>query len=64
VFIRAMYLIAANVECRFVAEHAPRKSDWETHLADRLSRRSTMTRKDIKLTNSFTQPAIPECLRD
>jgi hypothetical protein len=62
VIIRAMHLIASFLECRIVVEHLPRKSDWDSDLADRLSRTSTMNSNDKKLIAACPPLRVPKCL--
>jgi hypothetical protein len=62
VLIRAVNLICAFLSCKIHVEHLPRKSDWDSDLADRLTRSDTMTRNDVKLVNSCKEACIPACL--
>jgi hypothetical protein len=63
VFVRAIYLIAAYLECNLHVEHLPRLSDWGAEVADRLSRLSSTTKQDSKLLKAFSNRDIPLCLR-
>jgi hypothetical protein len=63
VFIRAVYLIAAYLECSLHVEHPPRLSDWGAEVADRLSRNCSTTKQDRKLVNAFKNREIPSCLK-
>jgi len=64
VFIRAVYLIAAYLECVLHVDHLPRISDWGAEVVDRMSRRSTTTRQDDKKLRSFEQHRLPSCMID
>lgn len=64
VFIRAIYLIAAYLECTVHVMHLPRMSDWGAEVADRLSRSASTTMQDKKLIKAFNNRPIPACLRD
>jgi len=62
IFVRALYLIGAYLECVILVDHLPRKSDWESNLVDRLSRKSTISRWDRNLLDSFQYKDLPEAL--
>ena len=62
IFVRALYLIGAYLECVILVDHLPRKSDWESNLVDRLSRKSTISRWDRDLLDSFKYEDLPEAL--
>jgi len=62
IFVRAFLLIAAYLECEIHVQHLPRKSDWDSDVADRLSRRQTMTINDQKMVDAFPRIVIPSCL--
>jgi hypothetical protein len=62
IFIRAIYLIAAYLECTLYVEHLPRMSDWGAEVTDRLSRLSTTTRQDNNLLRAFKPRPLPVCL--
>jgi hypothetical protein len=64
VFIRAIYLIAAYLECTLYVEHLPRMSDWGAQVSDRLSRLSSTTRQDRDLLKAFKLRQLPACLMD
>jgi hypothetical protein len=64
VFIRAVYLIAAYLECMIHIEHLTRMSDWGAEVADRLSRLSSTTRQDGHLLKAFQPRPVPDCLWD
>ncbi len=64
IFIRAVYLIAAFLECTLHIEHLPRcMSDWGAEVTDRLSRCSTTTKQDKKLVAAFSNRELPVCLK-
>jgi hypothetical protein len=63
IVIRAIHLIATFLECRIFVDHLPRKSDWDSDLADRLTRSATMTVNDRRLVSSCKEVCIPTCLR-
>jgi len=64
VFIRAIYLIAAYLNCTVHVQHLPRVSDWGALVTDRLSRMSTTTRQDRMLVNSFHNRPLPVSLSE
>jgi hypothetical protein len=64
IFIRALYLIAAYLECNVHIEHLPRLSDWGAEVTDRLSRRVSTTRQDEKLLRAFENRRLPLCLTE
>ena len=45
-------------------EHLPRMSSFEARLVDRLSRRSTSTRGDVSLLETYGQGELPVFLKD
>ena len=63
ILIRTIYLIAAYIECEIFVEHVNRKSNWESNMADRLSRLSTTTKNDVRLLDSFKFKALPMVLQ-
>jgi hypothetical protein len=64
VFIRAVYLIAAYLNCAIHVEHLPRMSDFGAEVSDRLSRVRTTTLQDRKLILAFNNRKLPGCLLD
>jgi len=64
VFVRTLHLIAAYLECELFIEHLPRKSDWESLLVDRLSRKSTTTKQDQERLLAFGEFSLPKCLEN
>jgi hypothetical protein len=60
--IRAICLISAYLNCNVYVCHLPRMSNWEAEVADRLSRRSSMTQNDKDLILSFGKLNIPQSL--
>jgi len=64
VFIRAIYLVAAYLECTLHVDQLPRVSDWGAQVTDRLSRASTTTVQDSKLVKSFSLRRLPQCIYD
>ena len=62
VFIRALFLISAFLECEIHVEHMPRCSNFESDLVDRMSRLKTTTRNDEKLLKSFGNKSLPKVL--
>ncbi len=62
IFIRALYLIAAYLECNVHIEHLPRLSDWGAEVTDRLSRKVSTARQDVKLLRAFENRKVPRCL--
>ncbi len=65
VLIRAVLLICAYLECSLHVEHQPRMSDWESELADRLSRQWSTTRCDLSLVGNWSRiHRIPPYLSD
>jgi len=63
-FIRAIYLIAAYLECTVHVQQLPRVSDWGAEVTDRLSRKATTTRQDFRLVGAFQNRPLPACLLD
>jgi hypothetical protein len=41
ILMRSLYLISAFLGCAVHIEHIPRRSDWESEVADNLSRERT-----------------------
>jgi hypothetical protein len=64
IFIRALYLIAAYLECNVHIEHLPRLSDWGAEVTDRLSRKVSTTTQDEKLLRAFENRKLPLCLTE
>jgi hypothetical protein len=62
IFIRAMFLIAAYLECEIFIEYLPRKSDYESLLVDRLSRASSTNDNDRAILSAFCYMDVPDCL--
>jgi hypothetical protein len=62
VLIRAAHLIAAFLECNIVVDHLPRKSDWDSEVADRLTRSSSMNSNDHRLLRACPPLRLPHCL--
>ena len=54
IIIRAIHLISSFLECIVHFRHVPRVSNWETHMADRVSRESSMRSVDKNLLSSFS----------
>ncbi len=52
IVIRAIHVLAAYLECYVHIEHVPRKSDWESTMADRMTRDRSMTTQDRRLLAS------------
>jgi hypothetical protein len=57
ILVRALLLVAAYLKTTVHVEHVPRKSTWESHMADMLSRRKTTrhTRQRNFCTHSVKQ---------
>jgi len=64
VIIRAVHLVAAYLECNIVVDHLPRKSDWDSEIADRLTRSGSMNRNDHRLLSSCPPLRMPRCLEN
>ena len=64
ILIRALHFVTAYLGCQVHFEHLPRKSTWDAHLVDRLSRSRTTTKNDKRLLSSFQFPAVPMVLWD
>ena len=62
ILIRALHLICAHLGCQVHFEHLPRKTTWDAHLVDRMSRAKSTTRNDRKLLDSFVLPPVPSAL--
>ncbi len=62
VIIRAVHLVAAFLECNVVVGHLPRKSDWNSDFADRLTRTSSMNSNVHHLVGSCPPLRLPRCL--
>ena len=62
IFVRAIYLIAAYLECEIFVEYLPRVKSWEAKIADRFSRKGSLTINDIKLLESFKFKDLPDCM--
>jgi len=63
VFVRAIVLICGFLNCEIFMEHLPRKADWESKIVDNLSRKSSTTRFERKLVDSFKFDSLPTCLQ-
>jgi hypothetical protein len=63
VLLRALHLISVFLESLVHFQHLPRMSSWDTKLADRRSRESTITKHDLKLLRSFPVFAYPKALK-
>ncbi len=61
VIIRAVHLIVF-LECNIVVDHLPHKSDWDSEVADRLTRSSSMNSNDHCLVGSCPPLRLPRCL--
>jgi hypothetical protein len=64
IFVRTLHLITELIKCDVHIEHLPRMSNWEAEIADRISRKSSTSRQDQNLLNSFNLREIPECLSE
>jgi hypothetical protein len=64
VIIRATYLICAHLECQLHVEHQPRKTDWGSHMSDRLSRMSSTTMADRAMLRNWEHIAVPNALEE
>jgi hypothetical protein len=64
IFVRALHLITEWLKCDVHIEHLPRMSNWEAQVADRISRKSSTSKQDQALLDSFAFPEIPECLSE
>lgn len=53
IVLRAIKIASARLNCRVHVVHVPRLSSWESELVDRLSRKSTTTKMDDRLVDSF-----------
>jgi len=62
IVIRAIFLVAMFLETCVHVVHVPRKSDWESDMADRMSRDSTMWDSDRCLLASFSHQKLPDFL--
>jgi hypothetical protein len=62
IVVRGLHLIAALLECNIHVVHKKRCSNWESQLADRLTRLSTTTRNDARLVSSFGHKKWPVVL--
>jgi hypothetical protein len=63
ILIQALHIILHFLECTTHVEHLPRLSTCAARLADRLSRKSSTTKKDVKTIRKAMQPRIPTELR-
>jgi len=59
ILVRALLLVAAYLKTTVHVEHVPRKSTWESHMADMLSRKKTTRHAAKKLLNSFGETVLP-----
>ena len=53
IVIRAILLISSFLECVVHFRHVPRVSNWESKMADRMSREKSLRSVDLKLLHSF-----------
>ena len=63
ILVRTLHLISAFLESKVYVEHLPRISTWEAALTDRMSRKSSTTKSDEELLQSFRGKTIPETLK-
>jgi hypothetical protein len=63
ILIRTLHIISHFLECTTHVEHLPRLSTRAARLADRLSRKSSTTKKDLTTIRKAMQPRIPAELR-
>ncbi len=64
ILVRALHLITFYLGSTVYAIHLPRMSTWEASMVDRMSRKSTTTRRDKNLLDSFSNRKIPKILSD
>ena len=64
ILIRSLHVISNFLGSIVHVEHLPRKTSWESCLADRLSRRKTTLWNDKKLVDSYGKTKIPKFFSD
>ena len=63
-FVKAMSLIEAYLGSVFHVEHIPRRSNWESEIADNLSREETTDFLEKQMLKRFSNLSIPAVLRN
>jgi hypothetical protein len=64
ILIRSLYLISAFLGCAVHVEHKPRRSDWESEVADNLSRERTTGFLEKQLMAKHLKSDFPLALLD
>ena len=64
IVIRALHLISSLLGSVIHLRHVPRKSDWESNLVDRMSRKKSTSLDDRRLLASFCHLSPPPVLRE
>ncbi len=62
ILIKSIYLISAYLACAVHVEHIPRRSDWESEIADNLSRERTTGFLENQLIAKRLKSNIPVAL--
>ena len=64
IVIRAIHLISSFLGSVIHLKHTPRKSDWESSMVDRMSRKKSTSQDDCRLLSSFCNLSPPLILRE
>jgi hypothetical protein len=62
IFIRALTLISSYLGTMVHTSHTPRRSNWETEIADNFTHRSTTSFLETQVLNRFNSLKVPEIL--
>jgi hypothetical protein len=63
IIVKCIALLAAYLNCYVHFDHTPRLSNWESTVADRLSRKRTTLPNDKALVRSFGELSLPVSLK-
>jgi hypothetical protein len=64
IFVRAAYLIGAFLGSVIHVIHCPRRSSWESEVADNLTRKRTTSFLDKQIINRYVHLRLPKALTD
>jgi hypothetical protein len=62
ILLRSLYIISAFLGCAAHIEHIPRRSDWESEVADNLSREKTTGFMERQLMAKNLKNEFPQAL--
>ncbi len=64
ILIRALHMVSFRLGSVFHVRHVPRLSTWQSTMADRLTRVTSMTSDDKRLLSSFSSTSCPNWFSD